>query len=235
MNEIIKIEEKDGKQVVSARELYERLELHKAVFSRWAVKNIVGNDYAIEGEDWMGFNIMLNGNEYSDYALSLDFAKRLSMMVRTEKGEQIRKYFIECEKKVLSPKSYTLKESLQIALEAVERAEIAEQKLLDNKSKIDFYDEVTESADVLDFAAVAKLINRKNFGRNTLFEFLRNKGVLRQNNEPYQLYVDNGWFKTIESKWKTREGDTKISIKTVVFQKGVQGIMKLIDKNAKQK
>lgn len=230
MNELVKIKLNDGKQVVSARELYEVLELHKAVFSRWASKNIIRNEYAIEGVDWEGVNIMLSGNESLDYALSLDFAKRISMMARTEKGEQVRKYFIECEKKLLAPKSFTLKESLQIALEAVERAEIAEQLLLESKPKIDFYNEVTESNDVLDFAAVAKLINRKGFGRNNLFEFLRDKKILRYNNEPYQSYIDNGWFKTVESKWKTKEGETRIAIKTVVFQKGVDGIIKLLNK-----
>lgn len=231
MNELIKIIENQKGQVVSARELYNFLELDKSNWSRWALKNITSNEFAFEGQDFEGFVLMTNGNETTDYALSLDFAKRLSMMVRTDKGEQIRKYFIECEKQALAPKSYTLKESLQIALEAVERAEKAEALLIEAKPKVEFYNEVMESSDTMDFAQVAKTLNRKNFGRNNLFEFLRNKGVLRHNNEPYQTYVDNGWFKTVESKWTTREGETRIAIKTVVFQKGVDGIRKMLDKS----
>lgn len=99
MNEIIKITENDGRKAVSARELYEKLGMNKAVWSRWYTKNIIKNPYAIENEDWVGFNIVLNGNESQDFALSLDFAKKLSMMARTEAGEMIRKYFIEVEKK----------------------------------------------------------------------------------------------------------------------------------------
>lgn len=43
---------------------------------------------------------MSNGNETKDFALTIDFAKRLAMMAKTEKGEQARKYFIECEKQL---------------------------------------------------------------------------------------------------------------------------------------
>jgi len=109
MQELIKVAtDADGKQVVSARELYDFLGLNKAAFARWAKKNIEENSFAKESEDWEGFNIVLNGNESKDYALSLDFSKRLSMMARTEKGEEARNYFIECEKqtkKAIQPMS----------------------------------------------------------------------------------------------------------------------------------
>lgn len=99
MNELIKISENNGRKVVSARELYEKLGYNKAVWARWAKKNITSNQFAIENEDWQGFNIMLNGNETQDFALSIDFAKKLAMMARTEVGEKIRQYFIDVEKK----------------------------------------------------------------------------------------------------------------------------------------
>lgn len=92
-----------GQPVVAARELYEFLGLNKAAFARWAKKNIENNTFAREGEDWEGFNTMLSGNEVKDYALTLDFAKRLSMLARTEKGEQARRYFLDCEKKLNTP------------------------------------------------------------------------------------------------------------------------------------
>ena len=103
---LIRVEQRDGKPCVSARELYEFLGYNKAVWSRWYPQNIVENPYALENEDWVGFNIMLNGNESKDFALSINFAKKLAMMARTEKGEQARQYFIDCEKKLnaLPPK-----------------------------------------------------------------------------------------------------------------------------------
>ena len=101
MNNLIEVKEValNNKTVksVSARELYLGLGLDKAVWSRWLVTNIVENDFFKENNDWVGFNIMLNGNESKDFAISIDFAKHISMMARTPKGHEYRNYFIELE------------------------------------------------------------------------------------------------------------------------------------------
>ena len=54
--------------------------------------------------------------------------------------------------------------------------------------------------------------------------------VLQSNNIPYQKYIDAGYLRVIESKYVTSNGETKISLKTVVFQKGVAYINKLLSK-----
>ena len=108
MNELIKIQTNEqGQQLVSARELYLGLGLNKAVWKRWHTSNIINNEYFKENEDWVGFNIMLNGNETQDFAISLDFAKHIAMMARTEKSHEYRNYFIQCERK-LKEQSNTL-------------------------------------------------------------------------------------------------------------------------------
>ena len=90
----------DGNTVetVSARELYEQLGLDKSNWSRWSKSNIVDNPFAVENSDYVGFVIMTNGNETTDFAVTIDLAKKLAMQVRTEKGEMVRNYFLECEK-----------------------------------------------------------------------------------------------------------------------------------------
>src|SRR5690606_30972796 len=104
--ELIKIIHQDnGAQAVSARELYEFLGYNKTAWARWYQKNIIKNDFAIEGVDFQTFDIVSNGNQTKDFALTVDFAKRLSMMARTEKGEQARQYFIECEKQLKEQQS----------------------------------------------------------------------------------------------------------------------------------
>lgn len=134
MEELIKVATNaQGSQVVSAKELHDFLGFDKSQWSRWAKKNIVDNLFAIENEDWVGFDIVSKGNKTKDYAISLDFSKRLSMMARTEKGEQARRYFIECEKKLngnalsrqLSPEEMFL-QSAQIMVE--QKRQIAEVK-----------------------------------------------------------------------------------------------------------
>jgi phage antirepressor YoqD-like protein len=50
------------------------------------------------------------------------------------------------------------------------------------------------------------------------------------NNIPYQSYQDQGWFRVIEQKYTKPNGETLINLKTVVFQKGVDGIRKLLEK-----
>ncbi len=89
-----------GKKLVSARDLYLGLGLNKAHWKRWSEQNIINNDYFTENSDWTGFAIVVNGNETKDFAITLEFAKHIAMMARTEKSHEYRNYFIECEKAV---------------------------------------------------------------------------------------------------------------------------------------
>ena len=109
--ELIKVTTNEqGQKLVSARELYLGLGLNKAVWKRWYETNIIANEYFKENVDWVGFNIMLNGNETQDFAISLEFAKHIAMMARTEKSHEYRNYFIECEKVVHNPYAHLSKE-----------------------------------------------------------------------------------------------------------------------------
>lgn len=63
MQELIKIQtSQGGKQVVSARELYQFLGYESNQFSRWSKSKIVSNKFAIEFEDWTGFDTVVEGN-----------------------------------------------------------------------------------------------------------------------------------------------------------------------------
>lgn len=103
MNELIKI---SNRQTVSARELYEKLGFNPTHWARWTKKNIENNSFAIKDQDYWELALVASGetsrvygNFAKDYELSIDFAKRLCMMARTEMGEKIRNYFIEIEKR----------------------------------------------------------------------------------------------------------------------------------------
>ena len=99
MSDLIKITTKDGKQLVSARELHEFLEI-KTDFRKWFPRMC---EYGFEESiDYTPVKFVhpMNLQECTDYAISIDMAKELSMIQRTEKGKQARLYFIECEKKL---------------------------------------------------------------------------------------------------------------------------------------
>jgi phage anti-repressor protein len=106
VTEIIPLTQKvfDGgsKPGVSAKRLYEFLELNPAHYARWTKRNITNNPYAIEHQDWEVIHpageIRVSGRLTSDYVLSIDLAKKLAMMTRTDKGEEARVYFLDCEK-----------------------------------------------------------------------------------------------------------------------------------------
>ena len=224
MNELIRIENKGEKQVISARELYEKLEMDKSHWKRWANNNIETSVFFLENIDYEGFAIEANGNETKDYWITIEMAKHLCMMSRTVKAHEIRDYFIKIEQAWNTPEMI-MKRALEIANQ---KAEEATQKLLDNKYKIDFYDDVTGSSTTAEIATVAKVLNFKNIGRNTLFDILRKQGILQKDNMPFQIYVDRGYFRVVESKWNTPNGDVKVNYKTVVYQKGINFISKLL-------
>jgi phage anti-repressor protein len=88
-----------GLKVVSARELFEFLEV-KERFSRFMERNL---EYGFqENVDYTLYQMVHPSNlqEVNDYALTLDCAKEISMIQRSEKGRQARQYFIECEKQL---------------------------------------------------------------------------------------------------------------------------------------
>lgn len=96
---MLNLEIRNGEQrVVSAREFYIGLGLDKSHWARWSKKNIVEDDFFIEGADYWGFAIEANGNKIQDFIITLDFAKHIAMMARTEKSHEYRNYLIRIEK-----------------------------------------------------------------------------------------------------------------------------------------
>lgn len=87
----------DDEGMTTARKLYSFLELAKSQFSRWARTNITENPFAVENEDYWGFDINVEGNITQDFKITASFAKRLSMQGKSPKGELARQYFIGTE------------------------------------------------------------------------------------------------------------------------------------------
>lgn len=148
------------KQSVDARELYQSLGLDKSQWSRWQKQNIAENPFAVQGEDFEGFDMMSNGNWTQNYVLSIEFAKKLAMQVRTEMGERIRNYFLECEHKASQP-VVALPDFTNPALAArawadeYQAKQIAQEQLALAAPKVAHYDAVVERSTLLNATQVA--------------------------------------------------------------------------------
>ncbi|MGT6153946.1 antA/AntB antirepressor family protein [Escherichia coli] len=90
----------------NARDLHAFLGVKK-VFAAWITNRISEYEF-IENQDYILLSNLgkqtsgRGGHNRKDYHLTLDTAKELAMVERNEKGRQIRRYFIECEKKLRS-------------------------------------------------------------------------------------------------------------------------------------
>lgn len=232
--ELIKITEKDGKQLVSARELHKFLKAGSNV-NTW-FQNQSERAMLEDGIDFIQISEQSTGGRPSiDYAISLSSAKEIAMLNGGEKGKQARRYFIECEKiakdlQEINPRvPQTFREALLLAAEQQEVIEKQSLQIEVMKPKELFYDKVTGSETCFDMAEVAKICNL-GIGRTKLFLFLRENQILRENNTPYQQYIDCGYFRVIETKWNKPDGSTHIAFKTVVYQKGIDYIIKKYNK-----
>ncbi len=109
-SELIKVTTNEqGQKLVSARELHEVLE-SKERFSKWFERML---SYGFtSGQEYTSYQMVHPQNKQmiTDYALTLDMAKHIAMVQRTEVGMKVRNYFIECEKVVHNPYAHLSKE-----------------------------------------------------------------------------------------------------------------------------
>ena len=116
----------DSDGMTTASKLYAFLELNPSNFASWCRRNITRNKFATENEDYIVFvvsneNPKLGGRPKTDYRLTSEFAKKLSMTGNTEKHEQARDYFIACEQglKVATTKLQARNDDIQALAQSV--------------------------------------------------------------------------------------------------------------------
>ena len=239
MNELITLQPQtiNGATVetVSARELHAFLESNRQ-FANWTKERIQQYDF-VENIDYVVVfnNFVKNpqnpknkgGRPTKEYFLTLDMAKELSMVERTDKGKQARQYFIECERKLretqakLAPKTYV--EALRTLADEVEAHEQTKQTLAIAEPKAQYFDKLVERNLLTNFTTTAKEFGIK---RKDLIDYLLDNGYIyrdqRGNLLPYAVHVPHLFEVKEYSK------DAHSGVQTLVTPKGRETLRLLL-------
>lgn len=228
MNELVKVNFET--QTVSARDLHGQLGIEKR-FSAWFETNSQG---FIEGEDFtsvLSGTVVNNGahRDLQDYNLTVDMAKHICLMSRTEKGKKCRQYLIDLEKAWNTPEQ-VMARALKIADKQIEDLKsnnrLLEKKIEEDKPKTIFADAVSTSHTSILIGDLAKLIcqNGYQIGQKRLFDWMRDNGYLvkygSSKNMPIQRYLEQGLFEVKESNVQNPDGSVRITKTTKVTGKG---------------
>lgn len=236
MEELVKIEVRDGQQLVSGRDLHEFLEVGTR-YDTW-VGRIIEKYNFIKNKDFMvvvqkrASNEIKGYTEFTDHLMTISMAKEVAMVANTEKGKQARQYFIKCEEAWNSPEMI-LARANQIQSRMIEqhteKIKILETKIEEDKPKVLFADAVATSQSSILIGDLAKLLKQNGIdtGQKRLFNYLRENGFLMKQkgesyNMPTQKSMDLGLFEIKERTGVNPDGSIRISRTPKVTGKGQQ-------------
>lgn len=227
MNELINVTLNDNHEpVVSGRQLHEVLDV-KTKYADWFNRMI---DYGFaENQDFL---LLKNeqqtgrgGHNRVDHIIKLDMAKEIAMIQRTERGKQVRQYFIQVEKDFNSPEKIMARALLM----ADKKVHQLEAKIEADRPKVLFAEAVSASHSSILVGELAKLLkqNGVDMGANRLFNWLRAHGYLikrngRDWNMPTQKSVEMGLIRVKETSITHADGHITVSKTPLVTGKGQQ-------------
>lgn len=228
MNELLKVNYDNDRITLSARELHKFLGITER-FGNWFERM---NQYGFqESIDYLGrkvFNTQAH-QELQDYEITLDMAKEIAMIQRSDKGKEVRQYFLELERRWNSPEA-VMNRALEYSRKQVKALMEEKQGLIKEnnqlKPKALFADAVSASNESILIGQLAKLIRQNGYeiGQNRLFEWMRENEYLikkgERYNQPTQKSMDLGLFEVKERTITNPDGSTRITLTTKVTGKG---------------
>lgn len=224
MNELINVTLNDNQEpVVSGRQLHEAL----GVNSRYTTWFDRMKEYGFtEGQDFLpNLGKSTGGRQATDHVIKLDMAKEIAMIQRTERGKQVRQYFIQVEKDFNSPEKIMARALLM----ADQKVHKLEAKIEADRPKVLFADAVSASKSSCLIGELAKILKQNgiNIGQNKLFQWLRTHGYLISRrgeswNQPTQKSMQLGLFELKKTNINHPDGHTTVTTTTKVTGKGQQ-------------
>lgn len=228
MNELINVTLNDNQEpVVSGRQLHETLGV-KTRYDNWFSRM---TEYGFtENQDYLVTSIFghnSNGGRQNkvDHVIKLDMAKEIAMIQRTERGKQVRQYFIQVEKDFNSPEKIMARALLM----ADQKVHKLEAKIEADRPKVLFADAVSASKSSCLIGELARILKQNgiNIGQNKLFQWLRTHGYLISRrgeswNQPTQKSMQLGLFELKKTNINHPDGHTTVTTTTKVTGKGQQ-------------
>lgn len=198
MNELLKVNYDNDRITLSARELHKFLGVTER-FGNWFERM---NQYGFqESVDYLGrkvFNTQAH-QELQDYEITLDMAKEIAMIQRSDKGKEVRQYFLELERRWNSPEA-VMNRALEYSRKQVKALMEEKQGLIEEnkelKPKALFADAVSASNESILIGQLAKLIRQNGYeiGQNRLFEWMRENEYLIKKGDVTISQHKNQWI-----------------------------------------
>ena len=223
MNELIRVNYDNEQPTVSARELYEFLEV-KDHFRTWFPRMC---EYGFEeGKDFRAFfRESTGGRPSQDAEITIDMAKELCMLQRNEKGKQARRYFLQLERDWNSPEK-VMARALQIAERKIHTMN---EKIEADAPKVLFANSVAASNSSILISELAEILrqNGVKIGGNRLFGWMRENGYLVRRrgsdyNMPTQRSMELELFEIKETVINHADGHTTTNRTPKITGKGQQ-------------
>lgn len=239
MNEIIKVNYNDNATPsVSGRELHAALGV-ETPYHKWFPRMC---EYGFsEGTDfWTKMSESTGGRPATDHALTIPMAKELCMLQRTEKGREIRRYFIAVEEQWNSPEAIMARalqfsdakiKLLQTTVTELETTvAVQTQQIAELTPKASYYDLVLNCADLLSVSEIAK-----DYGKSAkwLNKLLHEEGVQFKQGGVwllYQKHAEKGYTSTKTQSYNGNDGKVHSKVHTYWTQKGRLFIYDLLKK-----
>lgn len=242
MNELITVNYDNDRPTVLGRDLHEKLGI-KTEYRHWFPRMC---EYGFaEGVDFNPVifeRVQKEGNRevvrnLEDHQMTLDMAKQICMIQRSELGRQYREYFLEIERKWNDPVT-SMARSLVYAnrqlASVTGQLEAANRQIEADRPKVVFADAVSASEGSILVREMAKILNQNGVkevgGEKRLYAWLREHGYLMKNNQPMQRYMERGLFEVTEGVYQKPDGCPFVSLTTRITGKGQQYFINLFVK-----
>ena len=225
MNELINVTLNENHEpVVSGRQLHETLGV-KTEYKKW-FKRMAEYGFA-ENEDYLRVTQKcptLGGlQDVTDHIIKLDMAKEIAMIQRTDKGKEVRKYFIQVEKDFNSPEKIMAR-ALLMADKKIKLLESENESLLieleEANKNVDYLDLILQTKDSLTITQIAQDYGISARKMNQLLKQERIQRIVNGQWVLYAKYLAKGYVSSRTFDYMGKDGKIHSNVTTVWTQLG---------------